>query len=159
LHVKAEDEWFPNRNDSLSDLCQGDRIGRIFATWAIVFLGHFLENYGSSRNLKATFSSVLILTKMVWSTFWAIFSPTHRVTLLFTISHLANLWPPGLSIVDYIYRRHIKTSKFKIIATVAKKIFGWKKMFTHWAKGNNSKEVWKASDPLHDQLWCKKSPS
>jgi hypothetical protein len=39
--------------------------------------GHFFENYGSSPNLWATLShgksSVLILAKFVWATFWASF--------------------------------------------------------------------------------------
>jgi hypothetical protein len=29
---------------------QGDRIGRIFATWAIIFFGHFFENNKRSPN-------------------------------------------------------------------------------------------------------------
>jgi hypothetical protein len=46
---------------------QGDQIGRIFAHWAIAFVGQFIENYRSSANSWANFfpstSCVLILTK------------------------------------------------------------------------------------------------
>jgi hypothetical protein len=63
---------------------QGDQIGRIFAHWAIVFFGKF-KNYKVGQIFWATFYHskcfVLILTKMGWAKFWAIFSQTH-VTLL-----------------------------------------------------------------------------
>jgi hypothetical protein len=46
---------------------QGDQIGRIFAYWAIVFFGQFIENYRISANSWATFfhsiSYALIFTK------------------------------------------------------------------------------------------------
>jgi hypothetical protein len=54
--------------------------------WAIAYL--LLEDlfyyYRSSQDFQATFSTVhkscaLILTKMRWATFWAIFSQSHLV--------------------------------------------------------------------------------
>jgi hypothetical protein len=46
---------------------QGDQIWQIFAYWAIVFFGQFIENYTSGANSWAAFyhspSYVLILTK------------------------------------------------------------------------------------------------
>jgi hypothetical protein len=46
---------------------QGDQIGRVFAPWAIVYFGEFLENHRSSQKLRATFfqckNNVSILTK------------------------------------------------------------------------------------------------
>jgi hypothetical protein len=36
---------------------QGDQIGRIFAYWAVVFLGLFFENYISSPKIWATIFS------------------------------------------------------------------------------------------------------
>jgi hypothetical protein len=69
-------------------LCnQGDQIGRIFAQRAIGYYGQFFsENYRSGPHFLSTFSKsndyVLILTKMGWATFWAIFSQTHLVTLV-----------------------------------------------------------------------------
>jgi hypothetical protein len=54
-------------------LNQGDQIGRIFAYWATIYLGHFDENYRKSTNCLATFFHgkihVLILTKMDWASF------------------------------------------------------------------------------------------
>jgi hypothetical protein len=51
--------------------------GRIFAYCAIVFFGQFFEKCKCSPHFLATFfhgeSFVLILTKMDWATFWAIF--------------------------------------------------------------------------------------
>jgi hypothetical protein len=48
-------------------LNQGGRIGRIFTDWAIVFYGHFLENYRSRPNFWSTFfhgsSYVVFFTK------------------------------------------------------------------------------------------------
>jgi hypothetical protein len=56
---------------------QGDQIGRIFAYWAIVYFGQFIENYGSSPDFCAPFShgncAKLNLEKLVLATFWAIF--------------------------------------------------------------------------------------
>jgi hypothetical protein len=50
---------------------QGDQIGRIFASWAIVCFGQFFENYKNSPNLGATSphgkSPILILTKYIWA--------------------------------------------------------------------------------------------
>jgi hypothetical protein len=37
---------------------QGDQIGRIFAYWAIVYLGQIFESYISSPNYRATFFNV-----------------------------------------------------------------------------------------------------
>jgi hypothetical protein len=47
---------------------QGDQIGRIFAHWAILFFGQFIENYRSCANSRTALSTVsimyvLILTK------------------------------------------------------------------------------------------------
>jgi hypothetical protein len=56
---------------------QSDKIGRIFAYWAIVFFGQFSENYISSPHFLDTFLRgycyASILTKMHWATFWASF--------------------------------------------------------------------------------------
>jgi hypothetical protein len=46
--------------------------------------GSSLENYKSISNVWANFFKVrygLVLIKALWATFWAIFSPTHLVTL------------------------------------------------------------------------------
>jgi hypothetical protein len=44
---------------------QSDQIGRIFAHWAIVYFGHFFENYNVGPNFGLHFPTVktLILTK------------------------------------------------------------------------------------------------
>jgi hypothetical protein len=71
--------------DSDKACCQGDQIGRIFAFRVSVFFGLLFENYRSS--LKFGHFSYngercgLILTKIGWATFWAIFSQTRPVTL------------------------------------------------------------------------------
>jgi hypothetical protein len=61
------------------------RLGEIFAYWAIVFLGHFL-NDKSSPKLRLLFSMekkfCTNFEKMSWATFWAIFSQSHLVSLL-----------------------------------------------------------------------------
>jgi hypothetical protein len=64
---------------------QGDQIGRIFAQWAIVYIGQFLKNYRSSAKFWASFflsiDYVFIFTKkMGWAASWAKFSQTHLVT-------------------------------------------------------------------------------
>jgi hypothetical protein len=50
-----------------------------------VFFGKLLENQISGPYLWATFSykknNALVLTKIGWAAFWAIFSQTHLVTL------------------------------------------------------------------------------
>jgi hypothetical protein len=55
---------------------QCDQIGRIFASWAIAFFGHFLK-YKSGPNFGLHFfnhnSCLLISAKMDWARFWAIF--------------------------------------------------------------------------------------
>jgi hypothetical protein len=57
---------------------QGGMIGRIFAYWAIVYFGHWFENYGSRANFWDTCfhgsSYVLIEAKNDWATFWETFS-------------------------------------------------------------------------------------
>jgi hypothetical protein len=57
---------------------QGDQIGRIVVYWAIILSGQFL-----SLNFWTTYFQnkicVLMLTKMGWATFWAIFSQIHLV--------------------------------------------------------------------------------
>jgi hypothetical protein len=71
---------------------QGDQIGRIFAYWAIVYLGHFLKNTKELLNFQANYYTVKVMPqaalnllanfsmvkdtqkpKMGWVTFWAIF--------------------------------------------------------------------------------------
>jgi hypothetical protein len=58
---------------------QGDQIGRIFAHWAIVYFGRgfFSKITEEAQNFRRLFIDsidyVLILTIMVWATFWAIF--------------------------------------------------------------------------------------
>jgi hypothetical protein len=65
-----------------------------FAFWAIVFMRKFCENYRSSPNLSATFSHgkgcIVILTKMGWPTFWAIFLQTHGHPGLSVASRVLN---------------------------------------------------------------------
>jgi hypothetical protein len=41
--------------EEMDDQEQGDRIGRNFAYWAIVYFGHFFENYKSGPKFWATF--------------------------------------------------------------------------------------------------------
>jgi hypothetical protein len=63
---------------------QGEQIGRNFVCWAIVFYGQSF-NYISSPILGYFLhglSYVLILTKIVLATFWAISLQSHLVTLL-----------------------------------------------------------------------------
>jgi hypothetical protein len=67
--------------------CQGVQIGRIFASWARVYLENVLESYLSGTYLGLLFSwdkqlSVNFDKKMGWATFWAILSQTHLVTLV-----------------------------------------------------------------------------
>jgi hypothetical protein len=66
---------------------QGDRIGRIFAHWAIVFFGQFF--YLCKRKPKQC--GLLLTTvkvginfdnKMGRKTIWAIFTQTHTVTFI-----------------------------------------------------------------------------
>jgi hypothetical protein len=64
-------------------LVQGDQIWRIFAycfLW-IVFLKNTKVVKTFRLLLYTAKSYILILTKMGWATFWAIFSQTHLVTL------------------------------------------------------------------------------
>jgi hypothetical protein len=74
---------------------QGDRIGRIFGPWTIVFFGYFFENYGRSPNFVATFfhgrSDVLVLTKNGLGYIWGDFFTHHLVTL--TASPPVSWWP------------------------------------------------------------------
>jgi hypothetical protein len=55
------------------------------ANWAIVYFRQFSENYRSVAHILGYFfhsaSYALILTKVGWAEFWAIFSQTHLVTL------------------------------------------------------------------------------
>jgi hypothetical protein len=64
---------------------QGDQIGRIFAHLSIVYFGHYFENYRSSANFWAPFSTVPVMYKFRQikgcATVLATFSQTHRVTL------------------------------------------------------------------------------
>jgi hypothetical protein len=69
-------------------LCQGDQIGRIFAYWAIVKFKLFYVKYKSSSNFGRTFfhrkkCCIYFDKKTGWATFWAIFSQTHLVNLVF----------------------------------------------------------------------------
>jgi hypothetical protein len=70
---------------------QGDQIGRIFANWAIIFFGHFTENYRSSANSTGTFyhtaSYVLIWTKNGLERLFhkLIWSPWTRALHLFSL--------------------------------------------------------------------------
>jgi hypothetical protein len=76
------------RWDSLfQTLWQSDQIGRIFASWAIVYLRHFLKITEEAHIVGLLISTVkviciLALSKMCAASFWAIFSQTHLVTLL-----------------------------------------------------------------------------
>jgi hypothetical protein len=52
---------------------QGDQIGRIFACWAIVYLGQVFENYKSSPNSWAFFvhgTNYAYIFKRFWVTFF-----------------------------------------------------------------------------------------
>jgi hypothetical protein len=60
---------------------QGDKIGRVFADWAIVYFGLLFENYKSRPNYWATFFHGETCEKTGWATVWAISSQTHLVTL------------------------------------------------------------------------------
>jgi hypothetical protein len=70
------------------DLCrkQGDQIGRIFASSAIVYFGQSFENCPSSAHLGFLFPRLKLCNdfdkKKHWATFWAILSQTHLVTLI-----------------------------------------------------------------------------
>jgi hypothetical protein len=49
--------------------------GQIYSLWAIVYFGNMFENRRSRPNFWATFSTVLVIDKIVsWGTFWAIVS-------------------------------------------------------------------------------------
>jgi hypothetical protein len=66
---------------------QDDRIGRIFAYWAIAFFGQFLKTAEGALTFLATFfqskNYVSNLTrKIVWATFWTTFPQTHLVALV-----------------------------------------------------------------------------
>jgi hypothetical protein len=56
---------------------QGGQIGQIFACRAMVNFGQFFRKFQNYKNFELHFSRgksyVLILTKMDWATFWAIF--------------------------------------------------------------------------------------
>jgi hypothetical protein len=69
---------------------QGDQIGRVLAYWAVVYFGCFLFTVVVAQIhgllFSQCFSSALILTKTGWATFWATFSQTHLVTLLFCVT-------------------------------------------------------------------------
>jgi hypothetical protein len=57
----------------------------------ILYFGQFYENIRSSPSFWAACwhgqGYALILTNMYWATFWAIFSQTHLVTLLYLVSN------------------------------------------------------------------------
>jgi hypothetical protein len=57
---------------------QSDQIGRFSP------FGHFGKLLKQPKTLGYFLSRKLILTKMAWATFWAIFSQTHLVTLIRT---------------------------------------------------------------------------
>jgi hypothetical protein len=66
---------------SVGSACkQGDRIGQIFAHWAIVYFGQFFDNNKSSTNLWKLCTNF----SQPWgrATFWAILLQTHLVTML-----------------------------------------------------------------------------
>jgi hypothetical protein len=66
-------------------LSASDRIGRIFADWTSVYFGELFLKLQKKPTLLYYFLRskiyVVMLTKMCWATFWAIFSQTHLVTL------------------------------------------------------------------------------
>jgi hypothetical protein len=66
---------------------QGDRIGRIFASWVIVFFGQFfLEISEVAQLLELLFPrqkiTSILSKKLGWAAPWAIFAQTLLVTLL-----------------------------------------------------------------------------
>jgi hypothetical protein len=74
-----------NLADELACHFQGDQIGRIFAYWAVVYVGQFSENYRSSVNSYTTFSRYTLCInfgkKWVGLHFGRFFSQTHLVTV------------------------------------------------------------------------------
>jgi hypothetical protein len=64
---------------------QGDKNGRIFADWVIVYFGQFCENYRNSPKIWANFfhgkSYVFVLTENVLG----VFSQTHLVALILKV--------------------------------------------------------------------------
>jgi hypothetical protein len=60
---------------------QGDQIGRIFADWVIVFLGHFFFKLEMYPQFLGYFCTPKKQQKFALATFRAIFSQTHLVTL------------------------------------------------------------------------------
>jgi hypothetical protein len=71
---------------------QGDQIGRFFAHWLMANSGQFFYNYRSSPHFWSAFfcgkSGAFILAKMIWATFWTIFSHSHLVALLRKLAKL-----------------------------------------------------------------------
>jgi hypothetical protein len=71
---------FNSSAQSSMDKLQSDQIVRMF-----VIFGLFFENYRSSPDFRATFSTVKLMCwfwqKMGWAIIWAIFSQTKLVTL------------------------------------------------------------------------------
>jgi hypothetical protein len=65
---------------------QVDHIGRIFASWVIVYFWKFLEDYRRSQHFWSAYFQgkgyMLILSTMGWVAFWVIFAQTHLVTLI-----------------------------------------------------------------------------
>jgi hypothetical protein len=65
---------------------QGDQIGRISDKWEVAYFGQIFENHRSSPRFLATCylivdSCINFDKKVVWASFWAIFSQAHLVTL------------------------------------------------------------------------------
>jgi hypothetical protein len=61
--------------------------GRIFAFWATIVFQHFFFNYRSRQNVRTSLSHrkkfcTNFEPKTGWASLWAIFSPTHPVTLV-----------------------------------------------------------------------------
>jgi hypothetical protein len=74
-----------NLKFELFEACaQGDQVGPLFAYGVINKESVF--NYRSNPHFRLPFSTVQVMhnfeQKIVWATFWAIFSPTHLVALL-----------------------------------------------------------------------------
>jgi hypothetical protein len=75
---------------------QGDKIGRFFEQRVNVYFGQFLfsevaQNFGLCLFFLGNLDYI-VLTKVGWATFWAIFSQTHLVTLLERPQNKHTLW-------------------------------------------------------------------
>jgi hypothetical protein len=73
------------KNGGLRDRSRVTRLGKVSAKRGIVYFGRFLLNPRSGPHFGQLYSAVKFMywtwQKLVWATFWAIFSQTHQVAL------------------------------------------------------------------------------